>query len=588
MPFSIPEISEDAPFSPEQRAWLKDYLKKLAESFAGPQAALPAVAGKPRALFLYGSQSGNAQALCEGFAEVMNNDGWGAEVVNMEDHASVDLTKEPLILVVTSTWGEGDPPDNAAEFWEQFSSDAQPKLENSRFSVLALGDTNYADFCEMGKRFDVRLEELGAERIARRVDCDVDYEDPAEEWFRAVRGKLDEIGKEAFTTTVTATAAPEALDKSDEPFGKRNPFPATLTFRERLNKEPSPRDTRHIELSLEGSGLVYEVGDAVATFPENDQALVDEILGLLPFNTSVSVQTHDGRKLPLREALLECYDIRTVTKAILKKWTPLTCHPYLHAVIGDDAETTKILEGREVVDLLYDFPADFKSGQDLVDLLRKLQPRLYSIASSPKAHPDEVHLTVAKVSYQTHGRIRKGVCSTFLCEGLEPGGTVRVFMQPTKHFKLPQDTSKDIIMVGPGTGIAPFRAFLEERQATGAGGRNWLFFGNPHQATDFFYEEQFKAMQKDGVLTRLDVAWSRDQDYKIYVQDKIREFSAEVWEWLEGGAHFYVCGDANYMAGDVNKALFELVRKYGGFNDEAAAAYLKKLKDEHRYQRDVY
>lgn len=590
MATTIPDIPEDAPFTAEQREWLRGYLSKLIESLGSTHCAPSATAGKPRALFLYGSQSGNAQALAEGFTEVMNNDGWGAEAVNMEDHSSLDLHEEPLILIVTSTWGEGDPPDNAVEFWEKFSSDGQAKLPNTKFSVLALGDTNYADFCEMGKRFDTRLEELGAERIAPRVDCDVDYEDPAEEWFRVVTMKLDEIGKEFFITTVKSNGAPaeEAIPEEDIPYGKKNPFPATLTYREKLNKEPSPRDTRHIELSLEGSGFEYEVGDAIATFPKNAPEHVDEILGILPFNTSVSVTAHNGKKMPLREALIEFYDLRTVNKSILKKWAPLTCHPYLHAAIEDDAELDKILEGIEVIDLLYDFPADLKSGQEFIGLLRKLQPRLYSIASSPKAHPGEVHLTVAKVVYEAKGRTRNGVCSTFLCEGMAEGETVRVFMQPTKHFKLPEDVSKDIIMVGPGTGIAPFRSFLEEREATNATGRSWLFFGNPHKATDFFYEEQFEKMQKSGILTKIDCAWSRDQEYKIYVQDKIRENAEELWHWLDGGAHFYVCGDATYMAGDVERALLELIRKYGGLNDEGAVEYLKNLKDEHRYQRDVY
>lgn len=585
---TIPEIPEDAPFSSEQRAWLKSYLTQLVQTLGKGSSGISKAAGKPRALFLYGSQSGNAQALSEGFAEVMNNDGWAADAVDMENHATVDLVEEPLILVVTSTWGEGDPPDNAVEFWEKFKSSDFPKLPNSRFSVLSLGDTNYADFCEMGKLMDKRLEELGAERIAARVDCDVDYEDPAEEWFRVVSRKLDEIGKEVFTTTVTTDGVAEVESVEDIPFGKKRPFPAPLKYRHKLNLEPSPRDTRHIELKLNGSGLEYEVGDAVATYPLNDAALVDEIISILPFNTAVSVTAHDGRKLALRDALLECYDIRTVTKAMVKKWAPLTCHPYLHAVLEDDEQMSALIDGIEVVDLIYDFPADIKSGQDFIGLLRKLQPRLYSIASSPKKHPDEVHLTVAKVVYESRGRVRKGVASNFLCEWMEEGQEVRVFMQPTKHFKLPTDLSKDVIMVGPGTGIAPFRAFLEERQVTKATGRNWLFFGNPHESTDFFYKEEFDEMAKEGVLTRIDCAWSRDQKHKIYVQDKIREFSEEVWKWLEGGAHFYVCGDATYMAGDVDKALFELVRKYGGYDHEGATVYLKKLKDDGRYQRDVY
>lgn len=359
----------------------------------------------------------------------------------------------------------------------------------------------------MGKRMDRRHEELVAHRIIPRIDRDVDYENPAAEWFSVLCCQLDEIGKNAFVTTITADALASQVATESLPFGKKNPYPAPLVGRFKLNLDPSPRDTRHLSLSLAESGLTYEVGEAIATLPQNEVALVDEILGLLPFNVTFSVTGSDGHKLPLRDALLECYDIRTVTKSLLKKWAPLTSHPYLHAVMENDEELSEIIEGREIVDLITDFPADFKGGQEFVDLVRQLQPRLYSIGSSPKAHPDEVHLTVAKVTYNTHGRIRKGVCSTFLCEELpESGGRVKVFMQPTKHFKLPHDASRDIIMVGPGTGIAPFRAFLEERQATAATGRNWLFFGNPHEAIDYFYKDEFDAMAKSGFLHRLDNA----------------------------------------------------------------------------------
>lgn len=280
MAIPIPDIPDDAPFTAEQRQWLSSYLGELVASLAATGgSSRTATPGKPRALFLFGSQSGNAQSLCEGFAEIMNQDGWGAEVVDMEKHATIDLTEEPLVLLITSTWGEGDPPDNAVDFWEKLSAPDFPRLEKTRFSVLALGDTNYADFCEMGKRFDARFEELGAIRLASRIDCDVDYEDPAEEWFRVVTSVLDEIGKDFFTTTVVADpVAQVTVSDADEPYGKKKPFPAVLKLRQKLNKAPSPRDTRHIELVIEGSGLTYEVGDAISTMPQNDVALVDEIL----------------------------------------------------------------------------------------------------------------------------------------------------------------------------------------------------------------------------------------------------------------------------------------------------------------------
>ncbi|MCL4107879.1 UNVERIFIED_CONTAM: hypothetical protein GTU68_001196 [Idotea baltica] len=380
----------------------------------------------------------------------------------------------------------------------------------------------------------------------------------------------------------------ETKPAADEPYSRKNPFPAKLLKNVRLNKEGSFKDTRHLELSLGGSDLSYEVGDVLGLFPHNDPDLVDEMLSIMPFNTKISVVAHTGQKMSFRQALIELYDIRTIAKSTIKKWAALCHHPWLHAVLDDSGEVAKIIDGREIIDLIYDFPADFKSAQDFIGVLRKLNPRLYSIASSLNAHPDEVHLTIAKVEYNTHGRHRKGVASTFISDRVETGERVGVFLQHVKHFKLPEDTSKDVIMVGPGTGIAPFRAFLEERKVTQATGRNWLFFGNPYEATDYFYEEEFEHLQVDGVLTRLDLAWSRDQAEKVYVQNKMDDAAEELWKWVEGGSHLYVCGDATYMAGDVDKALHDAIEKFGGLSETEAADYVAQMKKDKRYQRDVY
>jgi len=596
MPFKLPEIPDDAPFYPEQREWLKKYLADFAAAVTGaagePSSAKTATA-KGRVLIMVGSQSGNALGLAEGFGERLREENYAVEVLEMDEYEKVDLTREAVVLVITSTWGEGDPPDNAEAFWNHFISDAQMQLKNTKYSVLALGDSSYADFCEMGIRFDARFEELGAERFASRIDCDVDFEDMAEEWFRVVRAGLDDMQLTPVSTTAGSGGGGGAgyLDvPGTEPFSRKNPFPAPLLANRKLNGEGSFKDTRHFEFSLEGSGFTYEVGDVLGVLPKNDPDLVDEMLVLLPFNTSVSVKAHDGRKLSLRDALIECYDLRTITKKMLQNWREKCWSPYLRSIVDSDSaeHTQELIEGREVIDLVLEYPADFKNAQEFVDSLRKLSPRLYSIASSPNAHPGEVHLTVAKVEYVTHGRKRQGVCSCYLADRVAEGEVVHVYTQPAKHFKLPTRTETPIIMVGPGTGVAPFRAFLEERQASGAEGRNWLFFGNPHEKTDFFYADEFEEMQESGLLTRLDVAWSRDQDHKIYVQDKLREHAAEVWQWIKEGAHLYVCGDAVYMAGDVDKALHDLIEQHGGLTETETAEYVARMKKSKRYQRDVY
>lgn len=548
---SLPSIPASAPFSAEQRLWLDGYLAALLSESASASVA-PNGPPKERVLVLYASQSGNSEALAEDFGEQLTNNGFEAPVLPMDEFAAEDLAKEKTLLIISSTWGEGDPPDNAVDFWETLSADSFEKLEGLNYAVLGLGDTNYLEFCGMGKRFDARLEALGATRLAPRGDCDTDFEDTASQWFETT---LQALGTQAKPT--------EKPSKEATHYSKKHPFPAKLLNNRLLNAADSDRDTRHFEFSLAGSGLTYEVGDVLGVYAKNDPALVDELIDTLTLDPSESVG-----ETSLREALLEHYDIRAVSPSMLEAWPS--------SVEG---------EYHEVIDLAKAAPAKFDKASAFVSLLRKLGPRLYSISSSPKAHPDEVHLTVAKVQYEFEGRSRKGVCSTYLADRVNGDGTVPVFLQTAKHFKLPTDLSLPVIMVGPGTGIAPFRAFLEERAATKAPGKNWLFFGNPHEATDWFYREEFDSLAESGVLSKLSTAWSRDQERKVYVQDRMREAGQELWQWLKEGAHLYVCGDAKRMAKDVDAALHAVIEEHGGID---AADYVVGMKKDKRYQRDVY
>ncbi|NIP97229.1 MAG: sulfite reductase subunit alpha [Akkermansiaceae bacterium] len=574
-------VPDDAPFTPEQREWLNRFFEQM---FAGtaPAEGAPAVEDGPAipVTILVGSQTGNAEGCAKKVAKDMNGGRFEVEVVDMAQYDQARLPNEKHLLVITSTYGDGEPPDNAADLYEFIHSAEAPKLPGVRFAVLALGDTEYPDFCKCGIDFDTRLEALGAERFHERVDCDVDYEEPFAKWRKGV---VEALGG----ATVVPGSAPEVEEAI--PYGKKNPFPAPILKNFNLNGSGSPKETHHVELSLEGSGLEYGVGDALGVFPRNCEELVDEVLANLPFNVKEEVPLPDGGEAPLREALIHNYDLRSLTPKFLQNWQERSGSPYLRSVVesGDRKVMNDFCWGREVIDLVVDYPADFSDGEDFVSVLKKLQPRLYSIASSPKAHPGEVHLTIAIVRYESYGRQRGGVCSTFIADrsaGVEPG----VFVHHNKAFRLPEDADTPIIMVGPGTGIAPFRAFLEERQATGAKGKNWLFFGSPHRASDFLYEEELTAMQESGVLSRLDLAFSRDQPEKIYVQHLMEEHGKEIWSWLQDGASFYVCGDAARMAKDVDAALHRIVEKHGGLSGEDAQAFVKALKKEKRYSRDVY
>jgi len=572
-------IPDNAPFSPEQRAWLNDFFaKQFAAGGAQPAAASgPAVP----VTILWGSQTGNAEGCAKRVAKAMAGGNFQTEVVDLAEYDIQKLSQEKNVLLLTSTYGDGEAPDNAAEFVETLLSDGAPSMAGVKFSVLGLGDTEYPDFCETAKLIDKRFGELGGERIHDRVDCDVEYDEPFDAWKSGI---LNVLGASS-----AAAELADAPSDEDEPYGKSKPFPSTILANRNLNKEGAFKATHHLEFSLEGSDLAYEAGDALGVVPLNPESVVDEILAGLPFNTSRPVSLPGGGEGSLRDALISTYDIRSLNLKLLTAWQERSGSPYLRSVIeaDDKAVIDDFCWGRELVDLVLDYPADFSDGEEFVSVLKKLQPRLYSISSSPKAHPGEVHLTVAKVAYDSHGRSRGGVCSTFLAdrsEGVQPG----VYVHVNKAFRPPADEAVPMIMVGPGTGIAPFRAFLEERKATQATGKNWLFFGNPYRETDYLYEEELDEMQSGGTLHKLSLAFSRDQEEKLYVQHLMTQEGAELWQWLEEGAYFFVCGDASRMAKDVDQALHEVIQTHGGKTEEEAIAYVKLLKKEKRYARDVY
>jgi sulfite reductase (NADPH) flavoprotein alpha-component len=456
-------------------------------------------------------------------------------------------------------------------------------LSNVRYSVCALGDTAYEKFCQVGKDFDARLEVLGASRIFARQDCDVDYEESYVSWLE---NSLTALAPES--APAVAFMAPVAVSAAE--FGKKNPFPAETIDTVILNGEGSSKETLHLEFSLAGSGLSYEPGDALAVLPVNAPDVVKAMIQAAKLTGNEEVEVKNvGRKL-LADALREDYDITAISRAVLTKLADALDSGVLRGMLADDAkEQLKAYSAdREIIDAILDFAPNGLSAGALTGIFRKLPPRLYSIASSPLAHPDEVHLTVAAVRYETHNRARKGVCSTYLADLVRAGDPVPVFVQPNKNFRLPADPSIPIIMVGPGTGVAPFRAFVEHRAALGGDGKNWLFFGDQHYTYDFLYQLEWQDFLKDGVLTRLDVAFSRDQPEKVYVQDRMIAQARDLYQWLEEGAHFYVCGDANRMAHDVHEALISVVENQAGMSREAAEVYVEDLKKTKRYQRDVY
>lgn len=592
--------------TPEQKVWLSGYLvanQQLTSGTSDTQGSQigavskdtetmlqqnePTIQPEKRAItLLYGSETGNAQGLAEIFEERLSNIGHNVTLKAMDEFKPKNLKNVEDLFIITSTQGEGDPPDNAAELHEFIHGRKAPKLEGVRFSVLALGDQTYEFFCQTGKDFDKKLEELGAERLYERVDCDVDYEEDAEKWMANVINTIDSAPEGTQSEQVVSESIKSAKEKK---YSKANPYQAEVLENINLNGRGSNKETRHIEFLLDNFGEEYEVGDCLVVLPQNDPGLVELLMSTLGWDPGDQIQiSEDGDTISLEEALTSYFEITKLTRPLLQNAAAYFDNEALEDKVQDSEWIQNYIEGRDFIDLLNDFPPEELEPEDLYQILRKLPPREYSISSSYQSLPDEVHITVGAVRYNTHGRDRSGVCSVQFAERIQPGDTVPIYLKRNPNFKFPKDGDTPVIMIGPGTGIAPFRAHMQEREEYGYKGNTWLFFGDQHFTTDFLYQTEWQEWLKDGVLEKMNVAFSRDTDQKVYVQHRIAEHSKEFNEWLEKGASIYICGDEKNMAKDVHQAIRNVLVKEQNLTEEDAESYLKQMKKDKRYQRDVY
>jgi sulfite reductase (NADPH) flavoprotein alpha-component len=585
--------------TPDQALWLSGYLAGLhrgarsaQDGEGNPLASFPSASATPQAVantrtltVLYASETGNARALAKSLVEAAGAGGVKANLADVADYPTRKLKDEQDLLIISSTHGEGDPPQSALGFFEFLEGRKAPKLGSIRYAVLALGDSTYEFYCEAGKRIDRRLEALGATRIAPRADCDVDYDKPAAEWIKAVVTAIAPDHNSANGALrphiAAASAAPAAVHD------RRNPFLATVIDNIALTGRGSSKETRHVEFSLEGSGITFEPGDALGILPKNDPALVDCILDSLALQADAPVVLDDAATT-LGEVLAAKFDISAATPRFIDLWSEVSGASALAAVkSGDSSQRAAFLREHHVIDVLRRFPVKNVDPQVFVSGLRPLQPRLYSIASSQAFAPDEVHLTVTTLRYDLHGEARTGVASGHLAERVKPDDQVPVYVQANPHFRLAADDAP-IVMIGAGTGVAPYRAFLQEREVRGAGGKSWLFFGERNFLSDFLYQTEWQALLKSGVLSRMSVAFSRDRAEKVYVQHRLREHADTLYAWMQEGAHIYVCGDATNLAPDVHRTLRDIVQEKGGLSQPAADEYLGELQRSQRYQVDVY
>ncbi|NNF15853.1 MAG: assimilatory sulfite reductase (NADPH) flavoprotein subunit [Gammaproteobacteria bacterium] len=581
-------------FSNEQLQWASGYLAGLATA----QTRVPAAAENQVAVHsaaqnavtitvLYGSQTGNGRNVATRIAASLKQGGAVVQMISMLDYRVQKLKNEQILLLVISTHGEGEPPDDAEDFVEFLLGKRAPRLPDLQFSVLALGDSSYEYFCETGRQVDERLAELGATRLSARVECDVDFSKDAESWSQnmvsAVRDKLTDVAPGAVITPLHPVPAVQAA-------AKEHPVTAEIIGVQKITGRNSDKDVRHIEIATSGGGLSYQAGDALGVIVKNSSELVDSIIAELGCDPDDQVQIAD-QVMSIHDALIEKLEITQLSRKFVESYAQTACPPRLAGLLDPvrRKDLSAFIEKHQVIDLLKQYPpGNALSAQEFVDVLRPLEPRLYSIASSPSVFADEVHLTVAVVQYKANGEARYGAASAYLGRQLQAGDKVEVYVEPNPRFRLPADAQTPVIMIGAGTGVAPFRAFLDERDAVDAGGPNWLFVGDRTFADDFLYQLEWQRHLKSGRLTRLDVAFSRDQADKIYVQHRLKEHGEEVYRWLQNGACIYVCGDAKRMAPDVHQALLDVIGEQGGKDRQAAAEYLKSLRRNGRYLRDVY
>lgn len=567
----------------QQLAWVSGYLYGLSQAGVQPVASAGVEVAAPGGslTILYGSQTGNAKGVASAIKAQAEARGLPVTLTSMADYKPKQLKKETHLLVVVSTYGEGEPPESAVDLYEQLKKGKVGKLEGLKFAVLGLGDNSYEFFCQTGKDFDSLLTKAGADRVHELASLDVDYQDAAKAWGEQALNAIAATLSAGPAGSSVASAVQQAVGHSQ--YSKENPFPARLSVNQKITGRDSTKDIRHIEISLEESGIRYQPGDALGIWFDNDADLVGEVLALA--HLSGDEATARGS---LREVLSRELELTRLHGGFITGLAEISDNAALKDLAGDKAQVNALVASAQVVDVLKRFPTALTAEQ-LLGLLRPLTPRLYSIASSQSEVEEEVHLTVGVVRYpQEDGTVRSGAASSYLADRLPEDAEVRVFVEHNDNFRLPANPDTPVIMVGPGTGIAPFRAFLQEREAQGADGKNWLFFGNPHFTQDFLYQVEWQRYVKSGLLSKISLAFSRDQANKIYVQDRLREAGLELYQWLEAGAHFYVCGDANHMAKDVQEALLEVIAEHGQKSREEAEEYLSELRRAKRYQRDVY
>lgn len=575
--------------STAQIVWLSGYLWGQLNPSVVPTSTTVTSALVPEQetiTLISASQTGNARHLAEQLRDNLVAHKLNVELYSAGEYKFKQLHKTTTLIIIVSTQGEGDPPEEAIAFYKYLNSKKAAEMKETAYAILSLGDSSYEHFCKAGKDFDERIAQLGATRLLPRVDADVEYQAVADEWIEQLTALLKARVPAQRTQVLQQTQSGTTDTIQVSLYHRDAPFTATLLTNQKITGRNSDRDIRHIEISLEGSDLQYQPGDALGVWFNNSPEKVDELITLLWLKGDEPV-TLKSQTFTLKEALLYHCELTQNSAPIVKAYAQLTRHEDLLSLVSDKTKLQQYADKYPINEMVRQYCAQ-PTAQDFVDILRPLTPRLYSIASSQQEVEDEVHLTLGVVRYDVNSRTYTGGASGFLADRLKEGDSVNVFIEKNAHFRLPEDNTAPVIMIGPGTGIAPFRSFMQQRENDAATGKNWLFFGNPHFVEDFLYQVEWQRYVKNGLLTHIDLAWSRDQAHKIYVQDKLRERGNEIWQWLQQGAYLYVCGDASRMAKDVEQALLDIVMEYGNKNIEEADEYLSELRLERRYQRDVY